>query len=172
MDGITTLYLPNYGEDEQDMGIFLDYGWDKYIFDDNLECKFDYHGDFAALEGVIWNIKKEVPGEVCAYIFFFEAANCGNGCLPEDTWIGMYTFIEQVPKRDRWLNLWNAFKWQMAMLFFLPVGYFNAMIGDFNSYYADVAFYGEEIAPIYTQTYKHYFNDDELNKQIQLRDYS
>lgn len=91
-EGIKLLYLPYPGEAEQDMGRYLSYSWDKYTFDDNLNCVYDYHGKFGSLEGVVWDITNKVVGEVCAFNLYFNSANCGNGCDEEDLFVGLYTF--------------------------------------------------------------------------------
>ena len=76
--------MPNYGEAEADMGRYLSYSWDKYSYDQDLNCNFDYHGTFGSLEGQIWDISERAPGNVCAFNFYFESAKCGNGCDTED----------------------------------------------------------------------------------------
>ena len=80
MNKSTSFYLPDPDKGIVNPGRYLKYGWDKWEYDQNGECKFSYNNKNGGLSNVVWELRSynesftgAEDDKLCALNFYFEA---------------------------------------------------------------------------------------------------
>ena len=76
-------------------GTYIEVSWDKFV-KKGSSCNFDYLSEGDELKGQLWNRDEfyDEDGEMCGFILYLKAEECGNDCPEEDRTVKLYTYRE------------------------------------------------------------------------------
>ena len=76
-------------------GKYIQVSWDKFSYQGG-NCNFDYISQGDELKGQVWKTDEFVQDddEMCGFILYFTAEDCGSACADQDKSVSLYTYKE------------------------------------------------------------------------------
>ena len=105
----------------------------------------------------------------CRYIFFFEAADCGE-CPDESRRIVFYSFVDRTTKSDQDNAFWKTIYLWLQFWLYTPFMIFFNLQGDFGFTDRQLGdlMYNKTFVP-FVKSQNFYINDPEKNKQLDFQ---
>merc|ERR1711935_147641 len=166
---LTKFYLPLQGDFIR--GKYISYQWDKYVYNQEGTCVFDYKSTIGALEGKVYDvsINKGLAGEMCAVNLYFKAEDCGMGCNERAREVFLYAFQEYaVERRAQYAQYFRILYMLFWYIFWMPWGAMQALGGKFDYFWEGRYELIEEMLPAGLNAWKYYYNDPERNKSLKF----
>uniref|UniRef100_A0A7S3CQG5 Uncharacterized protein n=1 Tax=Strombidium rassoulzadegani TaxID=1082188 RepID=A0A7S3CQG5_9SPIT len=142
IDGYNTnatmqFYLPESSDFDHASGRYISYQWDKFIFDGNGNCEFDYLNENGGLEGTLWDLTSQDytnRGDYCGFKLYFEAARCGNDCLEMDRQFFVFSFLDTTVYWDSLSQYWRLVYLDLSLRWQHIYGWWSALFTRFGEY--------------------------------------
>ena len=92
--------LPRDGR--YDAGTYISYEYDKYVWNSQGMCVFDFKNNFGGIDNLLIEIDpNSTVGKICALNFYFKCEYCGFGCPGRDRELYMFTYLNYVTVERR-----------------------------------------------------------------------